>query len=177
MDNMTNIISSHNKKVNSNYEANGKTCHCRNKSNCPLENKCLANKIVYKVETNNGINELCTKIYFGISGTEFKSRYNNHTMSFRNRTHENNTKISNTKLSKYIGSLKDQNTDFDNKWSIFKKSYGYSTVSKSCNLCLLEKLVICSFKQKYRILNKRLDLVSKCRHKNKYVLMNYSGID
>ena len=178
MDNMTNIISSHNKKVtNSNYEANGKTCHCRNKSNCPLENKCLTSKIVYKVETNNGINELCTKIYFGISGTEFKSRYNNHTISFRNRTHENDTKISNTKLSKYIGSLKDQNKDFDNKWSIFKKSYGYSIVSKSCNLCLLEKLVICSFKQKYRILNKRLDLVSKCRHKNKYVLMNYSGID
>ena len=178
MDNMTNIISSHNKKVtNSNYEANGKTCHCRNKSNCPLENKCLTSKIVYKVETNNGINELCTKIYFGISGAEFKSRYNNHTMSFRNRTHENDTKISNTKLSKYIGSLKDQNKDFDNKWSIFKKSYGYSIVSKSCNLCLLEKLVICSFKQKYRILNKRLDLVSKCRHKNKYVLMNYSGID
>ena len=76
---MTNMISSHNKKVtNSNYEANGKTCHCRNKSNCPLENKCLTNKIVYNVEANNGINELCTKIYFGISGTEFKSRYNKH---------------------------------------------------------------------------------------------------
>ena len=48
-DNMTNIISSQNKKViNSGNEANGKTCNCRNKSNCPLDNKCLTNKIVYQ---------------------------------------------------------------------------------------------------------------------------------
>ena len=151
-----------------------KTCNCRDKSNCPLDNKCLTNKTVYKaeVETNDGINELSTKVYFGISETEFKSRYNNHTMSFRNRTHENDTE-----LSKCIWSLKDQNKDFDIKWSIFKKSSEYSIVSKSCNLCLLEKLVICNFKEKDRLLNKRLNLVLKCRHENKYILMNYSGID
>ena len=76
MDNMTNIISSHNKKVtNSDNETNGETCDCRNKSNCPLDNKCLTNKIVYKAEvkTNTGINELSTEVYFGISETEFKS--------------------------------------------------------------------------------------------------------
>ena len=60
-----------------------------------------------------------------------------------------------------------------------KKSCGYSIVSKLCNLCLLEKLVICNFKEKGRLLKKWLDLVSKCRHENenKYILMNYSGID
>ena len=175
MDNVTNIISSHNKKIiNSGNEANGKTCNCRNKSNCPLDNKYLTNKIVYKaeIETNNDTNKLSTKVYFGISETEFKSRYNNHTMSFRNRTHENDTK-----LSKYIWSLKDENKDFDIKWSILKKSSGYSIISKSCNLCLLEKLVICNFREKDRLLNKRLDLVSKCRHENKYMLINYSEID
>ena len=69
-------------------ETNGKTCNCKNKNKCPLDDKCLANKSVYKakVKTNNGINELPTKVYFGISETEFRSRYNNHTMSFRNRT-------------------------------------------------------------------------------------------
>ena len=159
---------------NSESETNGKAGNCRNKSNCPLDNKCLTNKIVYKpeVETNDGINELSTKVYFGISETEFKSRYNNHTMSFRNRTHENDTE-----LSKYIWSLKDQNKVFDIKWPIFKKSSEYSIVSKSFNLCFLEKVVICNFKVKDRLLNKRLDLVSKCRHENKYILMNYSGID
>ena len=81
MDNVTNIISSHNKKmINSGNEANGKKRNGRNKNNCPLDNKSLINKIVYKaeIETNNDIDELSTKVYFGISKTEFKSRYNNH---------------------------------------------------------------------------------------------------
>ena len=175
MDNVKNIISSHNKRIiNSGNEENGKTCNCRNKSDCPLDNKCLINKIVYKaeIETNNDTNELSTKVYFGISETEFKSSYNNHTMSFRNRTHENDTG-----LSKYIWSLKDENKDFDIKWSILKKSCGYSIISKSCNLCLLEKLVVCNFKEKDRLLNKQLDLVSKCGNENEYMLINCSGID
>ena len=70
MDNMTNIISSHNKKVTiSDNETNGKACNCRNKSKFPLDNKCLTNKIVYKAEVklNDGINKLSTKVYFGIS--------------------------------------------------------------------------------------------------------------
>ena len=77
MDNITNIISSQNQEeTNSDNKTNGKTCNCRNKNNCPLHNKCLANKIVYKAEfeTNNGINEISTKVYFAISETEFKSR-------------------------------------------------------------------------------------------------------
>ena len=108
MDNMTNIISSHNKKItNSDNETNGKTSNCRNKSNCSLDSKCLTNKIVYKaeVETNNGINELSTKVYFGISETEFRSRYNNHSMPFRYQPHENDTE-----LLKYIWSLNDPYT-------------------------------------------------------------------
>ena len=101
---------------------------------------------VYKaqVETNDGINELSTKVNFGISETEFTTKYNNHTMSFRNRTHE-----SDSKLSKFIWSLKDQNKEFDIKWSIFKKS----SRSKSCSLGLLKKLVISNFKEKERLLS------------------------
>ena len=110
------------------------------------------------------INEFSRKVNFGISETEFKFKYNNGTMSFRNRTHE-----SDSKLSKFVWSLKDQNKEFDIKWSILKKSSG----SKSCNLCLFKKLVISNFKEKERLLNKWLDLVSKCRHESKYILMNY----
>ena len=74
MDNVKNIISHHKKLIKSGNETNGKTCNCRNKSNCPLNNKCLINKIVYKAEfeTNNYINELSTRVYFGIGETEFK---------------------------------------------------------------------------------------------------------
>ena len=38
------------------------------------------------------------------------SNYNSHTMSFRNRTHENDSK-----RSKFIWSLKDQNKEFGTK--------------------------------------------------------------
>ena len=107
----------------------------------------LTGKIVYKaeVEINDGINELSTKVNFGISETEFTTKYNNDAMLFRNQTHE-----SDSKLSKFIWSLKDENKEFDITWSIFKKS----SRSKSCNLGLLKKLVIRNFKEKERLLNK-----------------------
>ena len=56
----------------------------------------LTDKIVYKAEvvTKDGINELSTKFNFGISETEFTTKYNNHTMSFRNQTHESDAKHS-----------------------------------------------------------------------------------
>ena len=59
----------------------------------------LTDKIVYKadIETNDGI-----------SVTEFTSKYNKHTMSFRNRTHENDLE-----LSKFFWSLEDQNKEFE----------------------------------------------------------------
>ena len=76
-------------------------------------------------------------------------------MSFRNHIQENDTK-----LLKYIWSLKDENKDFDIKWSISKNSSGYS-IERQADM----------------LLNKRLDLASKCRHENKYILMNYFGID
>ena len=154
-----------------------------------MDNKCLTNKIVYKAEvkTNDRINKLSTEVYFGISETEVKSRYNNHAMSFRNRTHENDTK-----LSKYIWSLKDEIRTLIVRGPFSKNLldiigidivfYGivlyvlYGIVSKWRNLSLLEKLIVCKFKDKDRLLNKRLDLVLKCRHGNKYILMNYSGI-
>ena len=101
----------------------------------------MTNKIVYKaeVETNDGINELSKKVNFGISETEFTSKYNNYTMPFRNQTHENDSE-----LSKFICNLKDQKKEFDIKLSIFKNS----SISKSGNFCLLKKLVITNFKEK-----------------------------
>ena len=94
-------------------------------------------QIVYKaeVETKNGIKELSRKVNFGISEREFKFKYNNHTILFRNRTHENDSK-----LWKFIWNLKDQNKEFDIKGSI--------SGAKSCNLCLLKKLSISNFKEK-----------------------------
>ena len=74
-------------------------------------------QIFYKaeVETSDGFNELSTKFNFGISETEFTYKYNNHSMSCRDRTHENDFK-----LPKFIWSLTDQNKEFSIKWSFLK---------------------------------------------------------
>ena len=118
MDNRKNIISKRNKRIkNFYYEINGKICNCRNKKNCPLDNKCKKNvkidrkklSIKLKLKPMNYINELSAKVNFGISEIEFIFMHNNHTMPFRNQTHENDFK-----LSKFICSLKDQSKEFDN---------------------------------------------------------------
>ena len=56
---------------------------------------------------------------------------------------------------------------------IVKQLSGYNSVTNSCILCLSEKLVICNFRDKDGLINKRMHLVSKCRHENKFILSNY----
>ena len=72
----------------------------------------MTDKIVYKAEAEmeDDINELSAKGKFSISETDFTTKYNNHKISIRNRTQE-----SDSKLSKSIWSLKDQNKEFDIK--------------------------------------------------------------
>ena len=91
--------------------------------------------------------------------------YRNHEKSFRHSEYSTETE-----LSKYIWSLKDKNLDYKIKWKIKKRTSGYNKINKSCTLCLWEKLIICTFKEKEKLLNKRNELVSKCRHGNKFLL-------
>ena len=69
-------------------------CNCRNKNSCPLDGKCLVECMVYEatVSTTNQ-----TNTYFGLAEGSFKSRYYNHTKSFRLRRYEHDTEF-----SKYI---------------------------------------------------------------------------
>ena len=55
------------------------------------------------------------------------------------------------------------------KWSIIKQTSGYNSATNPCSFCLSEKLVICNSRDKDRLVNKRMDLVSKCQHKNKFI--------
>ena len=171
MDNMAKIINSHNKYVASKkVQANQNLCSCRNPDNCPLDNKCLKSKIVYSAAIITD-SQRPSKFYLGICEIEFKTRFNDHKKSFCHRQNEKDTE-----LSKYIWELKDKRAECQIRLSIAPKSSGYNPVTKSCNLCLLEKLLLCNFSDKSRLRNKRLDLVSKCRHENKHMLKNYSGV-
>ena len=151
-------------------KANQNLCNSWNPDNFLLDNKCLTSKIVYSAEVITD-DQQPSKFYVGICETEFKTRFNNQKKSFRHRQNEKDTE-----LSKYIWVLKEKHTEYQIRWSIAQKSSGYNSVTKSCNLCLLEKLMLCNFSDKSRLINTQLDLVSKRRHENKYMLKNYSGV-
>lgn len=167
MDNMESIINKHNKKVtnadNDTSTVNQVQCNCRNKDQCPLDNKCLTSSVIYnaQVTTNNA-----TKNYIGLTEGTFKQRFSQHKATFKHRKYTNSTE-----LSKYIWKLRDNNQDFNIKWTIIRRARPYNNISKRCDLCLTEKLMIITANPD-RILNKRSELISKCRHENKFYLRN-----
>ena len=135
---MASIIKSHNLRIlakdDTHVESN-KSCNCRNKDLCPLDDECLVNNVVYKATVATTPGE--TKVYIGMTEHSFKTRYNNHKLSFKHRKHSHDTV-----LSKYIWDLKDNNTEFSIKWSIVTRASAYRGNPSRCNLCLTEKLCI-----------------------------------
>ena len=58
------------------------------------------------------------------------------------------------------------------KLSVVKPVPGYSNISTRCLLCLHEKFEITNYPNQEELLNKRFELISKCRHADKYLLAN-----
>ena len=80
-----------------------------------------------------------------------------------------------TTLEKYVWEQKQRhNITPTLKWYIVKSVSSYSNITKSCTLCLHEILI---YPNQDELLNKRSELVSKCRHINKYLLSNYKAND
>ena len=119
--------------------------------------------IVYKADV---ITNKDNHIHFGASDREFKFRYNNHPNSFRHRHHEQETE-----LSKHFWKLPDKGINFNVKWSVAAYASTYRRESRKCDLCLTEKYVIARANHK-NLLNKITELISECRHRNKYILKN-----
>ena len=86
--NISSKISSNNRRI-TNPPPTNYGCNCRNRSNCPLDNKCLPPSIVYR--TILSAIHKPDKKYFGISETPFKYCYNNHTKDFRHKEYVNST--------------------------------------------------------------------------------------
>ena len=106
MKNMSAIISSHNKSI---LKSSNNTfgCNCRDKGNCPLDNKCLTPQIIYKADVlNTQTNDV--KSYIGLAETPFKDKFCNHTKAFKHKKYSNDTE-----LSKHIWELKDQNVNYN----------------------------------------------------------------
>ena len=109
--------------------------------------------------------------YIGLCETPFKVRYGNHLTSMRHEKYRTKTE-----LSKHTWALADQGEEYSIKWAVIDRAKSYSNISKRCCLCLAEKLRIITFKTPHTLLNKRSELVSKCRHQNKFYLSTYSAV-
>ena len=85
MSNIKQSIANHNKTILSKEkikEKQIKLCIGSNRTLCPLQGNCLSKGVVYQT-TVTQTNTMREDIYKGTTENEFKTRYNQHTSSFR----------------------------------------------------------------------------------------------
>ena len=109
MNNSKQVIDSHNECIlnssrhihtdNTNTK-DTKTCNCRQKNTCPPNGKCLQSSLIYQATVTSKDNST-NQTYIGLTETDFKTRYRNHTASVQHTKHRHSTE-----LSKHISTLK-----------------------------------------------------------------------
>ena len=164
MENVCKIIKKHSNYVSRKKPELTPSCNCRKKDDCPMNNNCLINNVIYKC-TVSPPPTTKQRAYLGLAEGEWKQRYYNHTQPFRNAIHKNDTA-----LSRYLWKLKKKTSEIPKLiWSILKIVPGYSKISKRRLLCLDGKLYIATYHNSGELLNKRSELISKCCHENKFL--------
>ena len=113
-------------------------------------------------------------MYLGLAEGEFrKQRYYNHTQSFRNENYSNSTT-----LPSYAWKIKKTKKKTPTLvWEIIRTAPPYTNITKQCFLSLQEKLAILMYPNQSELLNKRSELVSKCRRENKFLLQTFNSND
>ena len=165
---MYSIIKNHNNKIPKNnviQEPEQKKCNCRVPDQCPLNVKCLTTCVVCNADVIADDNQ---RQYTGLTEGTFIQQYYNHQLSLRDRKYSNSTE-----LSKYAWKLKESNKSSKHQLVHPPESCCVHQQVQRCNLCLAEKLAIIRT-DKSRSLNKRSELVSKCRHESKFYLRNFT---
>ena len=141
------------------------SCNCCDKLKCLLNDKCRTENVyIY--------------IYLGLAEEEFKmSWYYDCQQSFRNQRH-----LKSTALSVHLWNIKRTSSErIDLKWEIVQQAAPYSNISKcliqayQSAVCLHEKLVISLYQEPDNLVNRRREMISKCHHQNKFLLMNFNS--
>ena len=166
MPNMASIISSHNRNVTGTAEQLVKgSCNCRGGGgNCVLQGHCQTKNVVYKCTVST---QEESKEYIGLTANTFKERYSGHKTSFNKENYAHSTT-----LSTHILGLKNAQTQHSLSWSIQRLAAPYSKETQVCHLCLTEKTLI-SLANSATSLNKRNEIVGKCRHRDKFLLKHW----
>ena len=137
-------------------------CNCRGKDADAERSRCLDSGTVYQADvTAQGKPK---EQYVGIAAPPWKSRYGNHTASFRHIE-----KRKQTKLSGYVWSLKDEGIEPEVKWRILARCQPYRASSNTCRLCLREKYIL-MHKPMEATINGRDEFFSGCLHKHSLLL-------
>ena len=107
--------------------------------------------------------------YIGSTSTDFKTRLGNHKsdLTAPSRIDKGTT------LSKYIKSLNESNIPYDQSWSIEGRAQSYKPEIGYCNLCLVEKYFILKFFKEKNLVNRRTEILERCRHKTFFLLKNF----
>ena len=87
-------------------------CNCQQKSECPLNNKCLSESIVYKAAVSQTSSQI-NKYHYGTCEKTFKERCTDHTATFRNKS-----KQKSSELSKHDWELKENRIQHQVSWDI-----------------------------------------------------------
>ena len=170
-ENIAQIIKKHNKVITSEKRPTQPECNCRTKSTCPLNGNCLATNVIYQATTKSTTDQ--ERIYLGLTEGTWKQRSYQHKLSFKNKNYAHSTA-----LSKYVWDMKNKNKETPEiSWSIKTTAPAYSNKTKRCPLCLQEKMAIIDFPDQEKLLNKKSELISKCRHENKFLLRYYDSCD
>ena len=173
--NIKSIINSYNKKdLPQNRPCqNERKCNCIRKELCPLNGNCQAWKYCVRNQHHMQSTNLRREDLYRYSRNyiTIKDRYSNHKISFNLAAHRHDTKF-----SKEFWKIKCRNSVPKIKSRILRKSSRFNRSSLRCNLCLNEKLEIVLFKGS-KILNRRTELISKCRYVNKHTLLRHDTKD
>ena len=155
---------SHNKRLLEQYttpQVKKRSCNCQ-KLPCLLGGNCLSQDIIYEATITTASQVFN---YIGLTADTFKKRYQGHLSTFNNPKYRTSTR-----LSEKVWELKESSTPFKTTWKIVRRGKSYSGGSRTCDLCLTEKVEILLRSKDPKLLNSRNELLGKCRHKRKFTL-------
>ena len=111
------------------------------------------------------------RTYKGITERTFKERFKEHNKTFRDPKLK-----ADSQLSTEVWKIKQAGGTPVITWKILQKSRTYNPSTQRCALCTTEKLAIAEHTAK-DLLNKRSEIIAKCRHQFKYQLENKDSKD
>ena len=167
------IIAGHNKKILKKYHEKknnrnptiARLCNCRVRADCPLNGNCLKKDVLYKAKVS--ADDEPVREYTGLTATTFKVRHANHKTSFNDRKY-----CHSTTLSSYFWKMKDAGKNPKIKFRIARVIQSYTPEIGKCYLCTAEKVEIMRSDSKLTI-NKKNEIMGKCRHRPKFLLENF----